>query len=57
MVVPWSRSDALERLTAALELASDCHVAYLAVTPDVRGRMNQTFFERIEISHDDEVGS
>jgi site-specific DNA recombinase len=48
--------DAIEQnLSKALQLAKDCHAAYMAATPEVRRRFNQAFFEKLEVHQDGEI--
>jgi hypothetical protein len=44
-------------LSQALDLASDCHQAYLTAPPPIRRRFNQIFFDKLYIDDDSHVRS
>ncbi len=52
-----STSQVETRLEQALELVGNCQAAYQAASSQVRRWMNQTFFERLEITEEYEVSS
>ena len=42
-------------MARALELAKDCHAAYVAADPNIRRLFNQAFFEKLYVHDDGEV--